>query len=163
MKTRCGMMRSQKRMIATWLVLVACVPCLRAETIAPPDACAADSICFMPLHVFVNPDGRSLAAYQVELSDSSGSSVIVGIEGGDHPAFRKPPYYDPAALKGNRIVLAAFSTTSDLPRARSRVATVHLMTRAAVTPRFFPVLLVAADGDGSPIEARADCELGDAR
>jgi hypothetical protein len=117
----------------------------------------------VPLHVYVDPGGQPLAAYQVELSDTSGSGIIVGIEGGEHPAFGKPPYYDPAALRANRIVLAAYSTSSDLPRTRSRIATVHLMAEAAVKPTFVAVLRVAATNDGSRINARVSCELGDAR
>jgi hypothetical protein len=146
------------------LVLLLCsVPAFGAETAAPPDTCAADSVSFMPLNVYIDPGGQPLAAYQVELSDTSGSSTIVGIEGGEHPAFHQPPYYDPAALQAYRIVLAAFSTARDLPCSRVRVATVHLMTKTAVTPTFVPLLQVAATRDGSRIRAQASCELGDAR
>lgn len=150
-------------LLTAWALRVAApAPCAAVETTSP-DTCAADSVCFMPLHVYVDPLGSALAAYQVELSDTSNTSVIVGVEGGEHPAFRRPPYYDPAALRGNRIILAAFSTARDLPRARSRVATVHLLTDAAHPPVFIPVLRAAADPDGSRIDARVSCEPGDRR
>ncbi|MBN1423307.1 hypothetical protein JXA88_02015 [Candidatus Fermentibacteria bacterium] len=148
--------------VCTLLTLPFLGPC-RGETAGPDTAAFADSVIFMPLHVYIDPGGQPLAAYQVELSDSSASSIIVGIEGGEHPAFRSPPYHDPKALRGNRIALAAFSTARDLPRTRSRVATVHLMAKAAITPVFEPVLSVAATRDGTRIKASVRCEFGDAQ
>jgi hypothetical protein len=55
-----------------------------------------------------------VAAFQFELKRRSRRRNHRRIEGGDHPAFKSAPYYDPAALTRNRIIVAAFNTGSDL-------------------------------------------------
>jgi len=52
---------------------------------------------------------------------------IVGIEGGEHPAFREPPMYDPKAMQHERVIIAAFNTapSDELPRENAS-ATIHL-------------------------------------
>ena len=71
---------------------------------------------FFHLDVFVDPYGAPLAAWQVHVEDETGRAVLVGIEGGEHAAFVEPPYHDPAALQGERVILAALSV-EDLVRA----------------------------------------------
>ncbi|HKA89666.1 MAG TPA: hypothetical protein VKE22_18505 [Haliangiales bacterium] len=90
-----------------------------------------------------------LAAYQVEITTAG---RIVGVEGGDAP-FDAPPYYDPAALAGGRIILAAFSTESALPAGRHRVAVLHV--REEGEPRTEIRLTAAADPGGARVEAQA--------
>src|SRR5262249_15132754 len=62
-----------------------------------------------------------LAAYQVEITTAG---RIVGVEGGDAP-FDAPPYYDPAALAGGRVIPAALSTERALAAVGGRVALAH--------------------------------------
>ena len=50
---------------------------------------------FRVVDIFVDAKGKSLAAYQLEWKVASHNAKIVGIEGGDHPAFKQPPNYDP--------------------------------------------------------------------
>jgi hypothetical protein len=91
--------------------------------------------------------------------------VLVGIEGGEggeHAAYAKPAYYDPAALApegGGRVILAAYSTAKDLPTGRTRVARLHVMVegRGAESGKgeeveFKVDLRVAADAQGRAIE-----------
>lgn len=95
---------------------------------AQDSASSKPSVTFRMVDIFADPQGSPLAAYQVDFSITGGSAKIAGIEGGAHPAFSIPPFYDPQALQSNRIVLAAFNTASSdkLPAAKTRVATLHL-------------------------------------
>jgi hypothetical protein len=84
---------------------------------------------------------------------------IVGVEGGDHTAFREPPYYDPAALSHNRIIIAAFNTGRDLPKGKTRVARLHLQI-SGPEPQFKTKLDVAASAEGKDIPATSTVEPG---
>jgi hypothetical protein len=92
-----------------------------------------------------------LGAWQVELRDLGSATELIGIEGGEHAAYREPARYDPAALQGGHIVLAAFSTADDLPRGSTRVATLHLMTKTI--PDWATTLEVAVNGAGEDMPA----------
>jgi hypothetical protein len=113
---------------------------------------------FEVLDVYLDPAGQPLAAWQVELELRRGDARIAGVEGGAHPAFREAPYYDPAARMGGRIVLAAFCTATNLPRARTRVARLHLYVTGELEPRFDLRVAVCATVDGVAIPARAELE-----
>ena len=78
---------------------------------------------FAPVHIYLDSGNKLLAAYQFELKVAPGQIRIVGVEGGQHKAFEEAPYYDPAALANDRIIIAAFNTGSELPKGRSRIAT----------------------------------------
>lgn len=108
---------------------------------------------FAPLHIYLDSGNEPLAAFQFELKTSTGRIKIVGVEGGQHPAFEEPPYYDPAALAQDRIIIAAFNTGDDLPKGRSRVATIHLQIIGDAEPEYELELTVAADTDGNEIPA----------
>jgi hypothetical protein len=116
----------------------------------------AEAARFRPLAVFVDSGEAPLAAYQIELVVSGAEAKIVGVEGGDPRAFREPPYYDPAALRGGRIILAAFSTDPDLPRGRTRVATVHVQESGTGSPRYEVRLIVSATAGGKRIPASVE-------
>jgi len=107
---------------------------------------------FRPYDVVVEVSATPVAAYQVVLEVDSGDAVLVGVEGGDPPGFREPPYYDPEALMEGRVVLAAFSTDAVLVPGRHRVATVHVQ-EAGPPPRYALDLVVAADDEGRPAPA----------
>jgi hypothetical protein len=114
---------------------------------------------FIAVDLFIDPRGEPLGAYQVEISDPDGIAEIVGIEGGEHPAYSEPPFYDPAALRsGHRIVLAAFSTSPQLPRSDTRVASIHLRVAGDRDPELALVLEVALAASGAPIQASAHLE-----
>lgn len=110
---------------------------------------------FGAVDIFVDSGTEPLAAYQLEFS-SAGSAKIVGIEGGESPAFSHPPYYDPQAMQGERAILAAFNTASadKLPKGKSRVATIHLQIGVEDVPKIRLKLHTAASGDGHPISVQ---------
>lgn len=109
-------------------------------------AAAEPEVRFLTVDVVIDAGADALAAYQVEIT-ADGDASILSVEGGEHPAFNPPPFFDEAALGGGRIRLAAFSTRADLPSGRTRVATLHVRESGAVTYR--ARLLAAARADGS--------------
>lgn len=116
---------------------------------------------FAPLHIYLDSGNRSLAAYQFELSATAGQIEIVGVEAGEHEAFCEPPYYDPAALAQDRIIIAAFNTGQDLPKGRTRIATVHLQITGETEPMYGLNLTVAGDAEGNEIPAKLTFEKGE--
>ena len=116
---------------------------------------------FAPLHIYLDSGNRSLAAYQFELKAAAGQIEIVGVEGGKHKAFSEPPYYDPAALAQDRIIIAAFNTGKNLPAGRTRIATIHLQITGEAEPQYELNLTVAGDADGEKIPAELTCEKGE--
>ncbi len=116
---------------------------------------------FAPLHIYLDSGNRPLAAYQFELKATAGQIKIVGVESGQHKAFKEAPYYDPAALANNRIIIAAFNTGRELPKGRTRVATIHLQITGDIEPEYELNLTVAADADGKEIPANIDLKRGD--
>ena len=113
---------------------------------------------FATLPVYIDSGNQHLAAYQFELKTVSGQIKIVGVEGGEHPAFADAPYYDPAARANDRIIIAAFNTGQDLPTGQTRIAKIHLQIVGEVEPEYQLELNVAGDEDGSEISAEITCE-----
>jgi hypothetical protein len=120
----------------------------RAAVEAPPVDPAAF---FVTVPVFIDSKDQPLAAYQFEFTAETGDVKIVGVEGGEHPAFKDAPYYDPAALQKGRIIIAAFNTGKDLPKGRTRVSTIHLAVSGSSRPTYAATLIVAATPDGKPL------------
>jgi hypothetical protein len=116
---------------------------------------------FAPLHIYLDSGNKSLAAYQFELKAATGQIKIVGVEGGRHRAFEEAPYYDPAALANDRIIIAAFDTGSKLPKGRIRIATVHLQIIGDTEPDYVLKLIVAGDADANEIPAKISFEKGE--
>lgn len=123
----------------------------------------AENVRFAYVDIFIDPQGKPLAAYQLELKAESGDVKIVGIEGGETAAFREPPYYDPAALMNNRVILAAFNTGADLPAGKTRVARVHVRIAGTEAPAYSINLQVTAGTDGEAISAIASFLQGEAK
>ena len=122
----------------------------RAIAAAQPSAAR-----FSYVDVYVDVKAESLAAYQFEFVAEKGHATVVGIEGGEHPAFAKnPPYYDAAALGRNRVILAAFTTEKQLPKGKSRVARIHLMIEGD-QPQYAVKLVVAATSNGKVMPSAA--------
>ena len=101
----------QRSMNIILLVISTCPVYAPAEPAVKPAA----AVRFEAVEVDIDSGDKPLAVYQLELLDPTHSTVIVGIEGGEHAAFAKPPYYDPAALSRNRVIIAAFNTGNELP------------------------------------------------
>jgi len=116
---------------------------------------------FEAVNVYVDSGDRPLAAYQFEFAAETGEVTIVGIEGGEHPAFTEPPYYDPAALSRNKVIIAAFSTAKDLPKGRTRVARIHVRVSGDIEPEYVVALRVAASADGERIPTTATWARGE--
>jgi len=121
----------------------------------PAQPRAASNGRFTTVDVYIDSGDAALAAYQFELSATRGEFRIVGVEGGEHAAFAQPPYYDPAALNQDRVILAAFNTGRDLPTGKTRVARVHVQVLSDGAPEYSVELDVAADSQGQAIEAEA--------
>ncbi len=121
---------------------------------------ATEDVRFSVVDVTIDSGGEKLAAYQVQVEDAAGKATIVSLEGGEAKAFRSPPYYDPAAVSQSRVIIAAFSTDSDLPRGRTRVARLHVMVPAGAEPDFKATVHTAATTDGIVIEPVVSCEMG---
>jgi len=122
---------------------------------------AQPKVRFAPLHIYIDSGNSSLAAYQFELKATASQIKIVGVEGGQHEAFKEAPYYDPAALAKDRIIIAAFSTGSNLPKGRTRIATIHLQIIGVAEPKYELKLTVAADADAKEIPAEITFEKGE--
>lgn len=110
-------------------------------SLGAPGARQEPKVRFVAVDLFAETDGRPLAAWQVELSCVGSEAKIVGVEG----SGEQPPYYDPAALQGGRIILASFTTEPNPPAGRVRVARVHLM-EAGATGYSARVMAAAAPG-----------------
>ncbi len=116
---------------------------------------------YWAMDVIVDADGKRLAAYQLEMTDPTGRTQIVGIEGGEHAAFSEPPYCDPAAMaQEGQVILAAFSTGKELPSGKTRVARLHLRTTGDGEPALRAKLVVAATADGRPFPAQVNIAAG---
>ncbi|HEY2584964.1 MAG TPA: hypothetical protein VGI81_04265, partial [Tepidisphaeraceae bacterium] len=115
---------------------------------------------FAFVDAYVDSKDQSLAAYQFELTAQGAGVTLVGVEGGDHPAYAEPPYYDPKANLRNRIVMAAFNTGDDLPHGRTRVARVMVRITGAADPVWSAKLDVAASPDAKPIDATISVSEG---
>jgi len=122
---------------------------------------AADkTVHFRTVDVYVDSKTQPLAAYQLELSVKRGDAKIVGIEGGQHPAFKEAPFYDPKAIQQERVVIAAFNTASadKLPKGRTRVATIHVQITGDLKPEYVAKLMTAGTVDGKQISAEVTFE-----
>lgn len=150
-----------------YLLLSLIVTC-SAITLAVPRAAQARKVIepkvrFAPVHIYLDSGATPLAAYQFELKATAGQIKIVGVEGGAHAAFNDAPYYDPAALMQDRIIIAAFNTGPDLPAGRTRIATIHLQITGDIAPEYELEPMVAADADGQEIAAELTLERGEKR
>jgi hypothetical protein len=132
-----------------WLFIILCAAKLFAQEPAAG---------FRALDIFVDSGDEPLAAYQLTFGSTNGSVRIVGIEGGEHSAFAEPPYYDPQAMQKDHVIIAAFNTggRDQLPRGRTRIATIHVRTETGPTPVYTVQLSAAAGSDGKRIPAKVN-------
>lgn len=101
---------------------------------------------FVAIDLYADTAGRPLVAWQIELQCDA---RIVGVEGGE-----KPPYYDPAALQGGRIILASFTTDPNPPAGRVLVARVHRQETGRTD--YTAKLMAAASPGGARIEPKIE-------
>ena len=113
---------------------------------------------FCAVDIYIDSKGAPLAAYQLEFAATNGQARIIGIEGGEHPVFRQPPFYDPKAIQHERVIVAALSTepAEQLPHGKTRVLTVHL--QCDQNARFALNVQVAANAEGKPASVEATFE-----
>lgn len=116
---------------------------------------------FVVVDVFIDAGAVPLAAYQAEImaTPAQGASArLAGVEGGEPAAFRAAPYYDPAALRGGRVVLGAFSVAApdQLPRGPARVASLHWHVLGPGLPQFQVKPVTAATSNGQPVPIKIE-------
>ncbi len=150
----------KKVMVIILLSISVIVPVLARQSEQDIPTVQSD-VRFAPLHIYLDSGNRPLAAYQFELKAAAGQIKIVGVEGGRHKAFEEAPYYDPAALANDRIIIAAFNTGSELPKGRTRISTIHLQIIGDAEPDYELKLIVAADADANEIPAKISFEKGE--
>jgi hypothetical protein len=154
-------MKLSNFVVKSFVCLMLLVPVVGSERIARGDssnAASADVVYFVPVAVFVDSGDMSLGVYQVEIKAIAGDIKIVGVEGGEHKAFKEPPYYDTAALMQDRIILAKFCTDDDLPTGRTKVATLHMQVTGDVIPEYEVIVNVIGDSEGNAIDATVTVE-----
>ncbi len=149
------------RMIGILLTLCLVPPLLAYVPARGAKYTSGQKVRFAAVHIYLDSGDKPVAAYQFELKARSGQIKIVGVEGGAHPAFREAPYYDPAALMNDRIIIAAFNTGTDLPQGRTRIATIHLQILGDAEPQYELKLVTAADRDGREIHADLNLQAGE--
>ncbi len=151
-------MKKIMAIILTSIFLI--VPVLARQS--EQDITAQPKVRFAPLHIYLDSGNQPLAAFQFKLKAAAGQIKIVGVEGGQHKAFKEAPYYDKAALyKSNRIIIAAFNTGRELPKGRTQIATIHLQIIGDAEPDYELKLTVAADADAKEIPAKITFEKGE--
>jgi hypothetical protein len=156
------------RTIVIILICISLIVPVLAQQADRYETAVQQKVRFAQLHIYLDSGNRALAAYQFELKATAGRPAlakadvkIVGVENGEHPAFKEPPYYDPAALANDRIIIAAFSTDKDLPKGRTRVTTIQLQIIGDTEPEYSLELTVAADANGNEIPAKITYEKGE--
>ena len=135
----------------TRLLLALCpLLCLAAAESGAPSGTSR----FTAVDVFIDPKGQPLAAYQLEFAAETGRISLVGVESGESgPYAKRPPYYDPAALAGHRIILGDYTLDPAAPKTKTRVARLMLELRGDAPPQYVTKLMTAANPDGQPIAA----------
>ncbi len=118
----------------------------------------AQDVRFAAVDIFLE-SAEPVAAWQFELADRRGTMKVVGVEQGESAAFERVPYYDREAVdrgQADRIIVADYSLAdaTELPRGRSRIATIHLMLSGDTDADFNLQLVTATTYDGEVMDAR---------
>ena len=137
-----------KRVRSTFPLLAVLLGTLLAQP-----AATKDTVRFHAVDIFIDSKETSLAAYQLEFLVKNGDAKVVGVEGGEHPAFKDAPFYDPKAIQHERVIIAAFNTAAadKLPMGKTRVATIHLQITGERNPDYVVKLETAATLEGRKI------------
>lgn len=124
-------------------------------------------VTFVSVQLLIDPNGRPLAAYQLELDSAGAEFQVVGLVASPHAAYTREPYYDLNANHRNtdRLILANYSLADadDLPAGPVEVATVNLALRGSYPAHDLPPLTLkltaAYDPDGEKIDAAASYQM----
>ena len=137
-----------KRVRSTFPLLAVLLGTLLAQP-----AATKDTVRFQAVDIFIDSKDTPLAAYQLEFLVKTGDAKVVGVEGGEHPAFKDAPFYDPKAIQHERVIIAAFNTAAadKLPKGKTRVATMHLQITGDRNPDYAVKLETAATLEGRKI------------
>jgi len=111
----------------------------------------------------IDAAGEELAGWQLRADFGKSDARIVGIEGGEHAAFASAPHYDPRALNGGEIILAALSSHEELPTGPTVVAVIHVEHDRSGLPPLEVSELIAVGSDGNETPATVIQENGDLR
>jgi len=79
----------------TWIAIL--LFGLAAELLAQQPAPEEGRSRFCAVDIYVDAGSTPLAAYQLAFAATNGVARIVGIEGGEHPAFRQPRFMTQSA------------------------------------------------------------------
>lgn len=122
-------------------------PAISTATLDLGEGADEAAVRFVAIDLLIDPNNQPLAAWQIDLAATRGQIEIVGISGGEHPAYHNPPYYDPRAIQQERVIIAAFSTAnpSELPATPGRVATINVMITGTAPTHIEARLTAAAD------------------
>ena len=117
---------------------------------------------FAVVDVYVDSNAP-VAAWQFELRERRGLMQVVGIESGEGPGFREPPFYDRRAVargESDRVIVASYSLSApaQLPNGRVRVASVHVRLLGEAAPDYDLRLIAAGTADGRVIDAKISLE-----
>ena len=143
-----------------WLLSIALVLSVSAAAFAPAGAQESPTIRFTYVDLYLDSGEAALAAWQLEFAAETGDVKLVGVEGGEHAAFKHAPVYDPKALQGGRIIVAAYSLDGELPSGRTRVARLHLQVTGDA-PLFVTKLQAASDREGERIGCTVTVRRGE--
>ena len=134
--------------------------CLCCNSVLAGETSIPNPIHFRAVEIFVDSTNKPLAAYQLEFTASGTNAKIVGIEGGEHVAFKEAPFYDAKAMQHERVIIGAFSTAKadKLPTGKTRVATIHLQTTGELPPRYEVQVKAAATVGGKKISVHANAQ-----
>jgi len=115
---------------------------------------------FRFIDVYVDAHEKPLGAFQFDARLGNGVE-LVGLEGGDHPAFHTPPKYDPKALSQSRVIVADYSLEGANARGAVRIARLHVFVPD--TRQLDPTikLSVASSAAGKAIDASISWKIGD--
>lgn len=136
---------------------------------------------FEAVRVYVDVGRTPLAAYQFQLHAARGEARVVGVESGEHDAFRQPPFYDRRAVergRSDRVIVAAYAEptvaaapaaqadadagSDGLPTGRVRVATVHMLVTGAADTEYAIELQAASNVEGTKFKPTITIEKGTA-
>lgn len=117
---------------------------------------------FSSVTLRIESSAAELSAWQLRARWNDPRTRIVGVEGGEG-AFTEPPRYDPRALRGGEIVLAALAADDSPERGSVRVAVIHVEHAAGTVPGLNILELIAVGSDGERIRARLVQENGEER
>ena len=118
---------------------------------------ASNAAEFAVYDIYIDSQAAPLAAYQLKIWDKNAAIKIISVEGGEHPAFQKTPFFDPKAIQRDIIKLAALHTgpQGELPTSKVRVASLHVEIGPGLTPSLQIEVEAAARLGGKRISAEA--------